>query len=71
MEITKEEANRLKESQSGITGLRRQSGHLLHKLIDALVIGLTTVVLSGTTRQIHTTPASRVKPACGGQKRRE
>jgi predicted transposase YbfD/YdcC len=44
MEITKEEANRLKESLSGITDERRQSGHLLHKLIDILVIGLTTVV---------------------------
>jgi predicted transposase YbfD/YdcC len=44
MEITKEEADRLKESLGGITDWRRQSGHLLHKLIDALVIGLTTVV---------------------------
>jgi hypothetical protein len=44
MEITKEEANRLKESLSGITDWRRQSGHLLHKLIDALVIGLTMAV---------------------------
>jgi predicted transposase YbfD/YdcC len=44
MEITKEEGDRLKESLSGITDWRRQSGHLLHKLIDALVIGLTTVV---------------------------
>ena len=44
MEITKEEAGWLKECLSGITDWRRQSGHLLHKLIDALVIGLTTVV---------------------------
>ncbi|MDR1024789.1 MAG: transposase family protein, partial [Treponema sp.] len=44
MEITKEEADRLKESLGGITDWRRQLGHLLHKLIDALVIGLTTVV---------------------------
>jgi hypothetical protein len=43
MEITKEEAGRLKESLGGITDWRRQSGHLLHKLIDTLVIGLTTV----------------------------
>ncbi|MDR1251859.1 MAG: hypothetical protein LBK62_06795 [Treponema sp.] len=44
MEITKEAADRLKESLGGITDGRGQSGHLLHKLIDALVIGLTTVV---------------------------
>ncbi|MDR2632029.1 MAG: ISAs1 family transposase, partial [Treponema sp.] len=44
MEITKEEADRLKESLGGITDWRRQSGHLLHKLIDVLVIGLTTVL---------------------------
>jgi predicted transposase YbfD/YdcC len=44
MEITKEEAGRLKESLGGITDWRRQSGHLLHKLSDVLVIGLTTVV---------------------------
>ncbi|MDR2633651.1 MAG: ISAs1 family transposase, partial [Treponema sp.] len=44
MEITKEEADRLKESLGGITDWRRQSGHLLHKLVDVLVIGLTTVI---------------------------
>jgi hypothetical protein len=44
MDITQEEANKLKESLSGITDWRGQSGHLLHRLIDALVIGLTTVV---------------------------
>jgi hypothetical protein len=44
MEITKEEANRLKESLRGITDWRRQSGHLLHRLTGVLVIGLTTVV---------------------------
>jgi hypothetical protein len=44
MEITKEEAERLKESLRGITDRRRQWGHLLHNLIDVLVIGLTTVV---------------------------
>jgi hypothetical protein len=43
MEITKEEADRLKESPGGITDWQRQSGHLPHKLIDVLVIGLTTV----------------------------
>jgi hypothetical protein len=43
MEITKEEADRLKESLGGITD-GRQSGHLLHKLVDTLVIGLTTVM---------------------------
>jgi hypothetical protein len=44
MEITKEEAGRLKESLSDITDWWRQSGHLLHQLVDTLVIGLTTVV---------------------------
>jgi predicted transposase YbfD/YdcC len=44
MEITKEEASKLQESLQGIRDWRRQSGHLLHKLSDVLVIGLTTVV---------------------------
>jgi hypothetical protein len=44
MDITKEEASKMKESLSGIIDWRRQSGHLLHKLIDVLLIGLTTVL---------------------------
>jgi hypothetical protein len=42
MKISKEEAGRLQENLEGITDRRRQSGQLLHKLIDAQVIGLTT-----------------------------
>jgi len=34
----------LEESLAGIQDERRQSGHLLHKLVDVLVIGLTTVI---------------------------
>jgi hypothetical protein len=44
MDITKEEASKMKESLSGIIDWRRQSGRMLHKLIDVLVIGLTTVL---------------------------
>jgi hypothetical protein len=44
MEITAEEIRRMKEGLSGITDSRRQWGHLLHNLIDVLVIGLTTIL---------------------------
>jgi hypothetical protein len=37
MEISREEADRLKEDLGGITDGRRQSGHLLHKLGDVPV----------------------------------
>jgi predicted transposase YbfD/YdcC len=44
MEITAEEIRKMKESLSGIRDTRRQWGHLLHKLTDILVIGLTTIL---------------------------
>jgi hypothetical protein len=44
MEITVEEICKMKESLSGITDTRRQWGHILHKLIDVLVIALTTIL---------------------------
>jgi hypothetical protein len=44
MEIAENEVSRLGKSLDGITDCRRQGGHLLHKLKDVLVIGLTTIV---------------------------
>ena len=44
MEITEKELNKLDTSLNGITDIRRQSGHFLHKLKDVLIIGLKTVI---------------------------
>jgi hypothetical protein len=44
VEITEEDTAWMKECLNGIKDERRQSGHFLHKLIDVLVIGLTTVI---------------------------
>jgi predicted transposase YbfD/YdcC len=44
MEVTAEAIRRMEESLSGINDSRRQWGHLLHKLIDVLVIGLTAIL---------------------------
>ena len=44
MEVNENELSRLDKSLNGITDCRRQSGHLLHKLKDVLVIGLTTII---------------------------
>jgi hypothetical protein len=45
--ITEEEITRMEECLRGIKDERRQSGHFLHKLIDVLVIGLTTILRDG------------------------
>jgi hypothetical protein len=42
VEITEEDIAWIEECLGGIKNERRQSGHFLHKLIDVLVIGLTT-----------------------------
>jgi hypothetical protein len=44
VEITEEAIAWMEECLSGIKNERRQSGHFLHKLIDVLVIGLTTIL---------------------------
>jgi len=44
MEISENEVIGLGKCLEGITDCRRPGGHLLHKLKDVLVIGLTTVV---------------------------
>jgi hypothetical protein len=44
VEITEEDIAWMKECLSGMKDERRQSGHFLHKLIDVLVIGLTTII---------------------------
>ncbi|MDR2742112.1 MAG: ISAs1 family transposase [Treponema sp.] len=44
MELTEEDIAWMKECLSGIKDERRQSGHFPHKLIDVLVIGLTTII---------------------------
>jgi hypothetical protein len=41
--ITEEDIAWMEECLSGIKDERRQSGHFLHKLIDVLVIELTTI----------------------------
>jgi hypothetical protein len=43
MEVTEGDIAWIEERLSGIKDERRQSGHFLHKLIDVLVIGLTTI----------------------------
>ena len=44
MEISENEVFELGKSLDGITDCRRPGGHLLHKLKDVLIIGLTTVM---------------------------
>jgi hypothetical protein len=44
VDLTEEDTAWMKEYLSGIKDERRQSGHFLHKLIDVLVIGLTTII---------------------------
>jgi hypothetical protein len=44
VEITEKDVAQMEECLSGMKDERRQSGHFLYKLIDVLVIGLTTVI---------------------------
>jgi predicted transposase YbfD/YdcC len=47
MELTKENMARMKACMSEVRDARRQGGHLRHKLLDILVIGLCTVIIRG------------------------
>jgi hypothetical protein len=45
MDITEADIIRMKESLAGIKDPRREWGNLRHKLIDMLVIALTTIII--------------------------
>jgi hypothetical protein len=45
MDITEADIIRMKESLTGISDPRREWGNLRHKLIDMLVIALTTIII--------------------------
>jgi hypothetical protein len=47
MEVSEETVRRMKEELGGIPDPRRQWGYLRHKLIDILVIGLSSVITRG------------------------
>ncbi|MDR1863888.1 MAG: transposase family protein [Treponema sp.] len=47
MELSEETVKRMKEELGGIPDPRRQWGYLRHKLIDLLVIGLSSVITRG------------------------
>ncbi|MDR2054022.1 MAG: transposase family protein [Treponema sp.] len=47
MELSEEAVRRMKDNLGGIPDPRRQWGYIRHKLIDRLVIGLSSVITRG------------------------